>query len=510
MGLIYKDNAPVKFIEGDYIGHNSRDCFVDNHDFCQLVERADDTQYQVEVTAFSADLISDGIFVNACGVDWTCGANWNIGLGLAEKTGGGANSITQVVQIANNRYYRITFNLIAIANANLTLNLGGNLVATYTPASALGVQTEWIQLAGITDFLIDFAGQAANATQIDDVTLFEYSQIGYEIEDTDGTSIVSHVGTADATRFDETSMIDVDWTIANIPNEGCYVVCNHDIVPYVEQVFNSNFIADELWTKGAGWTIAGGAANWDGSVDDDLTQTFLYPLLSGRSYLIGEIIANHLGGTLTVVLQPSGIVVRVITGNGIFSDVVDLTGFPNQTSIEYQAVAGVPPNDFDITFTNVQMEIASFEEDACSECYELADDWDVHNICTYLLEWTNDENAFGFEYVGLGFTQVMRLQSQLWKPHYPEERSEYEDSQGEMTLLFGKSVKVYDFFVAQVPDYIHDALRLMRIHDDIELNGVDMYAIGGDYEVDWVLDTEEGRVIIELRLKTENNVNNNC
>ena len=43
MGIVYKNNAPVKFITGNYVGHNDRTCHTDQFEFCQYVERLDTT-----------------------------------------------------------------------------------------------------------------------------------------------------------------------------------------------------------------------------------------------------------------------------------------------------------------------------------------------------------------------------------------------------------------------------------------------------------------------------------
>jgi len=47
------------------------------------------------LNALGSDLVTNGTF--AADSDWTKGANWTIGSGVATKTGGAANNLTQTI-----------------------------------------------------------------------------------------------------------------------------------------------------------------------------------------------------------------------------------------------------------------------------------------------------------------------------------------------------------------------------------------------------------------------------
>lgn len=507
MGLVYKNNAPVKFITGNYVGHNDRICHTDQFQFCQYVERLDTTLYQVGVTANTGNLVIDSTFDTACGVNWTCGVDWNIAAGVATKVpGGAANSLTQPLCIMRNRYYNIQFTVVLISAGTITITLGGQAVGTVT---TIGTKSLFILGSSISSTLLSFTDVAGtlNAT-IDNVSVFEFSQIGYEIETDDGVSIFTDISTGVSTRFEDTAMISVDWTEA--PIDGCYVVCNHDASDYREQICNGTFDVTDFWTLTPNWSIAGGLLRAIvNNPGDTATQTFLHPLLAGRCYTITFDVINAVSGAVNVNILPTVGTVGIVSTNGAKSFTIDLTGLADQTSLEFNSFAAT---SLDIDNVSITMDTICFEEDACSECYELTDDWDDFNICTQLMSWTNSDNAFGFEYENLSFTQRLRHPSFLWKPTYTLDQIDHLDSAGTSTILRAQSFKVSDLDLDVAPEYIHDALRIGIRHDDFQIDTVQYFALPQDYDPDWdaARDTEVAPVIIPVRETTEDNVNENC
>lgn len=508
MGLTYKNNAPVKFITGNYVGHNDRTCHTDQFRFCQYVERADTTLYQVAVTANSADLVTDGGFVAACGVNWTCGTDWNIAAGVASKIpGGAANSLTQSLCIMSGRKYVVQFTITAITAGTLSVFLGTAAIGTFT---TIGIKTIFVQpTVALSNTLIAFTDIAGTLNaSIDSVIVTEISQIGYEIETDDGVSIFTDIAAGTPTYFENTGQISVDWTQA--PVDGCYVVCNHDSSDYREQVCNGDFQVTDFWTLSGAWAIAGGVLGIaGGGAGDDAIQTFLHPLIGGRCYTITFDTTNFAGGVLDILIDTLGSV-GTVSANGAQSFNIDLTGLGNQTTLEFEdQVGGL---SIDIDNVSILMQTICFQEDACSECYVLAEDFDDINICTQLLTWTNNDNAFGFEYENLSFTQSLRHPSELWKPNYTLDQIDHLDSAGTSTILRAQSFKVSDLDMDFMPEYLHDALRLGIRHDTFNIDGSQHFALAQDYDPDWGAgrDTEVATVIIPVMATTEDNTNENC
>jgi len=130
--------------------------------------------------------------------------------------------------------------------------------------------------------------------------------------------------------------------------------------------------------------------------------------------------------------------------------------------------------------------------------------------CTVLIEWSNDKNAFGFDYENFNFTQSLRVNGQVWFPRYPEENNQYTGSTGVNTIVSAVNYKVNDVRLDEMPEYIHDALRLGRIHREFSIDGVDYVALPGEYTPDWDAYRSMATVTFEVRKRVENNENDNC
>ncbi len=213
MALVYRDNAPVKFITGTYVGYDAEnnDCNCFTKPWCQLVERADTTNYQVGATANSADLVTAGDFSTVCGVDWTCGTDWAIGASVAQKDPGIANqSLTQPLCIMSGRRYQVRFTIDLISAGTLTVILGSATIGTFTTT---GTKTIFVApTVPLTGTLLQFTDVAGTLDiTIDNVSVFELSQIGYEIETQTGTSIFTDVSTSVASYFDLMRVIPISY-----------------------------------------------------------------------------------------------------------------------------------------------------------------------------------------------------------------------------------------------------------------------------------------------------------
>ena len=110
------------------------------------------------------DLVSNGTF--ASDTVWTKGANWTIGSGVATKTGGAANNLTQTITSTAGLWYRITMDVTRTAGT-LTVSLGTS--GTTYAMSASGSYTFYI-LAGSSTQTLTLAGDSSFAGTVDNVT----------------------------------------------------------------------------------------------------------------------------------------------------------------------------------------------------------------------------------------------------------------------------------------------------------------------------------------------------
>jgi len=114
--------------------------------------------------SLGSDLVSNGTF--ATDTVWSKGANWTIGSGVATKTGGAANNLTQTITSTAGLWYRITMDVTRTAG-ELTVSLGTS--GTTRVINASGSYTFFI-LAGSSTQTLTLAGDSSFAGTVDNVT----------------------------------------------------------------------------------------------------------------------------------------------------------------------------------------------------------------------------------------------------------------------------------------------------------------------------------------------------
>jgi len=114
--------------------------------------------------SLGSDLVSNGTF--ATDTVWSKGANWTIGSGVATKTGGAANNLTQTITSTAGLWYRITMDVTRSAGT-LTVSLGTS--GTTYAITATGTYTFFI-LAGSSTQTLTLAGDSSFAGTVDNVT----------------------------------------------------------------------------------------------------------------------------------------------------------------------------------------------------------------------------------------------------------------------------------------------------------------------------------------------------
>ena len=117
------------------------------------------------LSQIGADLVTNGTF--AADSDWTKGANWTIGSGVATKTGGAANNLTQTIGSTAAAWYRISLDVTRSAGT-LTISLGTS--GTTYAITATGSYTFFI-LAGSGTQTLTLAGDSSFAGTVDNVVV---------------------------------------------------------------------------------------------------------------------------------------------------------------------------------------------------------------------------------------------------------------------------------------------------------------------------------------------------
>lgn len=140
-----------------------------------------------------------------------------------------------------------------------------------------------------------------------------------------------------------------------------------------------------------------------------------------------------------------------------------------------------------------------------SNCFDVKTEHD----CTKQLTWTNDDNAYGFDFTE-GFTQSLRVKCKKWHPSYKKNKETFEDSQGNISVIRSSSKKIEILGIEEMPEYLHDALSIGIEHDLFEIDGIPYVVEDSEYSPKWRNSSQLAPVEIEVIKATQNLVNENC
>jgi hypothetical protein len=118
----------------------------------------------------------------------------------------------------------------------------------------------------------------------------------YSVIPSDGSGDMSVVRATSATRVNSEGLIEVVSLLGN------------------ELVTNGDFATDTNWTKGTGWSISGGSANYNTSSNNTLSQGGSF--VDGKTYKVTLEVKSYVRGTPFVSIS-SGASVQVPTSVGV-------------------------------------------------------------------------------------------------------------------------------------------------------------------------------------------------
>lgn len=260
--------------------------------------------------------------------------------------------------------------------------------------------------------------------------------------------------------------------------DGCYSL---QIKDGAGNVANGNFLNSNSWTVGAGWSITNGTASFVGTPFSNALSTSIYLEDNPGPYTLrffmptgsGSLIMNlnlSNGGSFTETFTGSGWQEYQFTVEGGYQGPATLSFIPSGI------IPGGVLANINIALTNITID---FDEDFTSENILLKTSWS--NTPTLLFSANNNDGAFGFDY-SQGLTHNLRINAKQDVTSYPETTEVYTFSDNSEALLYGQTQKEYTIFVTDAPVYVHDCLRLLRLHDTFMING-SQYVIDGSYDL---------------------------
>ncbi len=193
------------------------------------------------------------------------------------------------------------------------------------------------------------------------------------------------------------------------------------------------------------------------------------------------------------------ITIKDLSGNVVFEQTDDSIVSASGDNIQYN----IDWSDYEEGCYKIHFSYASI--DYVSDCLSIK----LSHGCTLLLSWTNDENAFGFDYSNLAFTQNLRVKAKLWQPKYQKEKNVFTDSAGNRSILKSETAKLELLTVAEMPVYLHDALSIGIEHDTFEVDGQEYVNEESEYTPKWRKSSQLAPVDV-LIVKDQNLKNSNC
>lgn len=106
--------------------------------------------------------------------------------------------------------------------------------------------------------------------------------------------------------------------------------------------------------------------------------------------------------------------------------------------------------------------------------------------CTLQITWNCNENAWGFNYSDLSFTQSLRIGGKLWKPSYKaKEKEVYDYSDGSKEITYVSKTIEKRLTTEEMPEYVHNALSLALDSDGFFIDGIEHVFEDEEYTPVW-------------------------
>lgn len=237
------------------------------------------------------NLVLDGDF--ATDTIWVKGTGWTISGGAAHAaTAASGQNLTQSIPIVPGKIYKTVYTISNYSAGSVRIVAGS--AGNGTTRSANGTYTEYLIAA--TNTTLFLAPQTTLTCDIDDVSVTEVL----------------------------------------IPASSEF--------PKLELVKNPGFDVDGVWTKGTGWTIAGGVATHASGSSSSMSQAL--SIIIGRQYDVTFTVVGRTTGTMTPILGNTGTGTARST-NSTFTETITCAG---NTTLSMQA-----SSTFDGSIDNVSV-----------------------------------------------------------------------------------------------------------------------------------------------------------
>jgi len=528
MPLFPIESQLVKLLEPGDGGFNpeNNECKQDLRTFCQLVDRSMVTRFQIDLTNLGeAELLLDPNFAAVCGVNWTCGG-WTIVPPKVEATGVG--TIGQTITLTQDEYYCFQFTIENNAESQVIyFQLGADPPIQLVPGGP-GTFTAYGQYVGATGPVSFGIGSGATHVQdyeISDVSLLRASRPGVTVRNCDGSNPqeVTDITLMNGLGVPGKALVVVDWNALGL-SDGCWELCVADIAEVIASVVDCGDFAPGCapgtWTitqTGAGWTFGASLADYAAISPSgaSIDETMLEELDPDECY--------HLRFTLAGAAesQPGEFQIQFYVDGQLIHEHTNLgTANGNHDVVVYGASGDgllISSNEYtDFVLTDLSLkrdELCNVK--FCSECFTLSVDHACDGSLIRLTATnTNDfllSDGVYLDYTILGLTQEALLRGSFRMQDFPYAHEKvFKFSDGDISTQYVDSEEQKALLIQDLPPYMHRAIRLMLVHDTVNLDSERISKVPGPYAPDIAEDSLLSPVIVNCKKYNQRDVNRLC
>lgn len=458
---------------------------ITDRELMQQVQADDVQRLQVQrgITG-SRSVLNHTAFTKTGGITGSASTLTAAGAGTATAnsgiSGGNAYEVRYVVSfsaIDNTGGYRIKLN-------NAYLPMPDASAGAYSILS--GTITLYYNVASLTtsDLVFETTGADTELT-ISSISVTQITAVRCDILDENFDVLDSNPFTITTYSNNNLADIAVDWSqCSSNGTRYLHVAANTNFD--TELFTNPTFVTDIVgWTASNGgstdwvWDAAnGGEARWAGGTASTLSQEITVP--GGSIYTLvftaTGLAANgseSLGVTATVNSTDEVLDTSVVI-NGTHTVEIDLSEYENTfvalrvtfrpgTLLQTMGCSGASiKRTLDVQGITVPCRVLSTQ------------------LNTHILYATNTGSAFGLDFTG--YFMKLRLKARKEYTKYPDttDMATFSDNSNDLTLSYPEKVQTITVYGA--PEYLHDAIRLMRLCDTFQYDGED-YVQAGEYAI---------------------------
>jgi hypothetical protein len=275
--------------------------------------------------------------------------------------------------------------------------------------------------------------------------------------------------------------------------EGCYrlkLTDTYETTSYKQLITNGDFSSGGTgWTGTSGVTFGTDATilSADSTDIETLSQTITIDECLLNKSLTGSFeLRIDASATLTVTARGKNTLTVYATGT-ITTSGTKLTAFTptDDTEIEliFSLVCQAPKVNQDCNIDDVSLFSNGCDLNYLyeSNCINIK----AEHECTKDFEWYNTKNAFNFNYVDFATKFNLRIHCDFGKWTSKQTWNIWKNYNLNSTVVAGDSTEMFEVKTEMLPENVHRALAIARMHDNFYIDTIETYADATDYEPEW-------------------------